>query len=272
MKLILKGFLIGIGKIMPGVSGAMIAMSLNEYNKIIESIANIKKDIYNNTKYLSKIGIGIILAIILASKIIVNCLNTRYFATMLLFIFIILNGTTNIIKQTKSNKKDIVISIFIIILVILLKQILKIQFINTNTKGVFEFIKIIGIGIIDALSSIVPGISGTALLMYFGYYEKILNTFATITNKNIMTQNILTIIPFIIGFIFGTIIISKIINKIIKKYPNTLNTTVVMFMIYSLIILTQNTIREISQINEILFGIMLFIITLILSLKISNKK
>ena len=255
MKLILKGFLIGIGKIMPGVSGAMIAMSLNEYNKIIESIANIKEDIYNNIKYLSKIGIGIILAIVMASKIIVNCLNTHYFTTMLLFISIILCGTINIIKQTKPNKKDFIVSLIIIIFVILVKQTIKSHFINTNTKGAIEFIRIIGIGMIDALSSIVPGISGTALLMYFGYYEKIINTFATITCTKNLYKNILTIVPFTIGFMIGTIVISKIINKIIKKYPNTLNTTVIMVMIYALIMLTHSTIKSIPKTKEIYYSL-----------------
>ena len=99
MKLILKGFIIGLGKIMPGVSGAMLAITLNEYNKIIESIANLRNNPIVNTKYLSKLGIGIILAIILGSKIILKCLNKYYFSTMLLFVGIICGGTINLIKR-----------------------------------------------------------------------------------------------------------------------------------------------------------------------------
>ena len=272
MKLILKGFIIGIGKIMPGVSGAMIAITLNEYDKIIESIANIKENIYDNIKYLSKIGVGIILAIIIGSKIIVNCLNNYYFSTMLLFISIILGGTIKLIKEIKINKKDLTISIVIIILAVLILKISKLQNYNTNTYGITEFIKLIGIGIIDAVSSIVPGISGTALLMYFGYYDKIINTFATISNINNISQNILTLIPFIIGFIIGTIGISKILNKLMKKYPNTIKTIVGILMIYTLIILSMKTIKNIPKINEIIFGIIIFITSLTISLKISNKK
>lgn len=271
MKLILKGFIIGLGKIMPGVSGAMLAITLNEYDVIIESIANIKKDIYNNTKYLSKLGIGIILAIILASKIIVYCLNTHYFSTILLFIGIILNGTIKIIKKTKINKKDLLISVVIIILIILILKIFKSNDSNLNMYGKIEVIKLIIMGCLDAISSIVPGISGTALLMYFGYYNKIINTFATLSDINKALQNTYVLVPFIIGFIIGTIVISKIINKLIKEYPNTINTIVGIFMIYTLMILSVNSIKNLPNIYEIIIGITLFITTLTISIRISNK-
>lgn len=272
MKLILKGFIIGIGKIMPGVSGAMLAITLNEYNKIIDSIANIRKDIYNNTKYLSKLGIGIILAIILGSKLIVKCLRKHYFTTMLLFIGIISGGIKTTIDKTKIKKKDIIISIIIIIFIFLILKIIKIQNYKTNVNGITEFLKIIGIGIIDALSSIVPGISGTALLMYFNYYDKIINTFATILEIKKLLQNILVLIPFTIGFVIGTIITAKIINKFIKKYPNIINTIVIIIMTYTLGILLISSIKSFPNIKEITIGIVLFIMSLTISIKISNKK
>ena len=271
MKLILKGFLIGIGKIMPGVSGAMIAITLNEYNKIIESIANIKKDIYNNTKYLSTIGIGIILAIITMSKIVVNCLSNHYFSTMLLFISIILGGIIKLIKETKINIKDVTISTTIIILMILLLKITKLQNYSPNVYSIMEFIRLIGIGIIDAISSIIPGISGTALLMYFGYYDKIITTFATLTQIGQLQNNIYTLIPFIIGFITGTIIISKILNKLMNKYPNIINTMVIIFMTYTIITLLSNAIKTHPTPIETISGIILFLISLIISIKIYYK-
>lgn len=271
MKLILKGFLIGIGKIMPGVSGAMIAITLNEYNKIIESIANIKKDIYNNTKYLSTIGIGIILAIITMSKIVINCLNNHYFSTMLLFTSIISGGIIKLIKETKLNTKDITISTIIIILTILLLKITKLQNYNPNVYSIMEFIKLIEIGIVDAISSIIPGISGTALLMYFGYYDKIITTFATLTQIGQLQNNIYTLIPFIIGFIIGTIMISKILNKLMNKYPNIINTMVIIFMTYTIITLLSNAIKTHPTPIEIISGIILFLISLIISIKIYYK-
>ncbi len=274
MILIIKGFIIGIGKIMPGVSGAMIAITLKEYNKIIQSIADLKKDIYNNTKYLSKIGLGIILAIITMSKIIVKCINNHYFPTILLFTGLIISGIPEIIKETTTQKKDIMIATAIIMIVYMIIKIIRPQDCNTSTYSIIEFIKLIGIGIIDAISSIIPGISGTAILMYLGYYNKIINTFATITKTTHLKSNIYILIPFIIGFIIGTMLISKIIDKIINKYPNTINTMVIIFMTFTIITLLSNAIKLKPQPLDILLGIVLFLCTIIISLKMhyrSNK-
>ena len=127
MNLIIKGFIIGIGKIIPGVSGAMLAITLGEYEKIIEAISNIKKNTIKNTKYLSTIGIGIILAITLTSKIIVKCLNMHYFPTMLLFIGMIIGGIPKIIKETKPKIKDILLSVIILLILFLIIKNLNID-------------------------------------------------------------------------------------------------------------------------------------------------
>ena len=116
MNLIIKGFIIGLGKIIPGVSGSMLAISLGIYEEIIEKISSITKNFRKNIEYLAKISIGIILAIILTSKIIVKCLNHYYFPTMLLFIGLITGGIPNQLKKTKLKIGKTIISIIIIIL------------------------------------------------------------------------------------------------------------------------------------------------------------
>ena len=121
MGLIIKGILIGIGKILPGVSGAMIAISIGEYDKIIENIANIKEEPIKKLSYLSKIGTGIIIAIIIISKVIVKCLSKYYFITMLLFLTAILYSMKEQFKNIKFKKKDIKNMIVVIIIIVILE-------------------------------------------------------------------------------------------------------------------------------------------------------
>ena len=82
----LKGFVIGIGKIIPGVSGAVLAIIMGVYDKAIYYICNFKSNVYEGSKYLVSLGIGIIVSIILFSKIISYCLSEYYVITMLFFI------------------------------------------------------------------------------------------------------------------------------------------------------------------------------------------
>lgn len=271
MNLIIKGFIIGIGKIIPGVSGAMLAIILGEYEKIIKTISNIKNTNIEQMKYLTKIAIGIILAITLTSKIIVKSLNTHYFTTMLLFIGMIIGGIPNVIKQIKINYKDIIISIiFILITMMPIKELTLTQN-HTIEQTIIEFTKLIGIGSLDALSSIIPGISGTALLMIFGYYDIILKTFATTLNPLYIKQNIFILLPFTIGFVIGILVISKIICILLKKQKNKLNIIITIFMIITTIILTKKTIETNPTIQEIILGIILGIFGIIVTIKLENK-
>ena len=272
MKLILKGFIIGIGKIMPGVSGAMLAITLNEYDNIINNIAEIRIDTFNKMKYLSKIGLGIILAIITMSNIIVKLLNKCYIATMLLFIAIITSKIPKMIKKTKINIKDIKISIICLIIIeIIISIVLTKNHQQVNDKNtIIKIIEVIGIGGIDAVSSIIPGISGTAILMHFGYYDKIINTFATISNVTVLKSNLLILIPFVIGFTITTILMSKLLNELIKNKTNLLRIFSTILMIYTTSMLIKDVLSKMKSKTNIILGLLFFIIIIITSLKIQN--
>ena len=65
--LFIKGFIVGCGKIIPGVSGGMLAIIFGIYDKGINAIANFFKDVKSNTKFLFIVGLGFVLSIIMRS-------------------------------------------------------------------------------------------------------------------------------------------------------------------------------------------------------------
>lgn len=87
--LIIKGLIIGFAKVMPGVSGAILAISMGVYDKGINAITRFFDNIKENTKFLFFIGIGIIIAIMLGSNIVYFLLNNYYVITMLFFMGLI---------------------------------------------------------------------------------------------------------------------------------------------------------------------------------------
>ena len=70
LEYIFKGILIGIGKVIPGVSGSLIAYALGLYEPCIEAISNLFKNFKYNLYFLGKIALGILISIMLGSKII----------------------------------------------------------------------------------------------------------------------------------------------------------------------------------------------------------
>lgn len=267
MNLIIKGFIIGLGKIIPGVSGSMLAISLGIYNDIIKNIANIKKNFTQKSKYLMKIGIGIMLAIVLTSKIIVKCLNKHYLATMLLFIGMIIGGTPELIKNTQFKKKDIIIFPIITIFITITNNI-RITSVHIIEYSISEIIKLIIIGIIDSVTSIVPGISGTAILMILGYYNIIIEAFS----KPSELKKIFVLLPFITGFIVGIIITSKVLNIIINKYNKTMNKIILIFTSLTIFLLTKEIISRKKTIIEIIIGMILSVSGFLTTYKLENKK
>ena len=114
IKNILKGFIIGIAKILPGVSGSMLAISLNVYERLLGIIADIKTTTKKEFKFLFSILTGALVGISFLSGSVKWFLNNFYFPTMLLFIGLIIGGLpeiVNIIKNKWKNKKNIIIFI-----------------------------------------------------------------------------------------------------------------------------------------------------------------
>ena len=114
ISLIIKGFFIGVGKIIPGVSGSLLAITMGIYDKLMNSIGNFFCNIKENIKFLMPVLIGVSMAIILMSKLIFSMLDKYYVITMLFFIGIIAGGIPSLIKKVKKYnfKKEDKIIIF----------------------------------------------------------------------------------------------------------------------------------------------------------------
>jgi len=162
--LILKGFIVGIGKIIPGVSGSMLAMTLGIYENVLEAVTNFFDNPKKHFKLLLNFGIGVFLAIIIFSKIILFLLTNYYNETMYLFLGLILGTLIPFSKNLKLNLKNILIFFIFLSLMFLTTYLdTSTNFIFTGT--VFNYLYVIVLGIIDAFTSIVPGLVFTPFFL-----------------------------------------------------------------------------------------------------------
>lgn len=259
INLIIKGFLIGIGKIIPGVSGSIIAIMLGVYDKLMESIGSFFCNIKEHIKFLLPILIGIGLSIILMSKLLFNMLDKYYFITMSFFIGLIVGGVPCLIKKVKVfNIKNIIF--FIISFVI----IFSLSFIDNNKSfGVNDYPLYIFffIGLLDAATMIIPGISGSAIMILLGCYGSVLDLFS-----NAYTfSNIIKLIPFFIGVMLGVYFISKIVSYCLKKYSQESFSCILGFLLSSCLLLLMELFKCNINVMSIFLGIILLIIGIIIS-------
>ena len=264
MDLFLKGLLIGIAKIIPGVSGAMIAVNFGVYDKLIDAITNFFNDKRNNFKFLFIIGIGILFGIVGFSNIVRYFIDNYYMPVMMLFIGLIVGGTLSYSKNIKFSLKNILI----ILLIVLLIMIISFGNISSNyviTGTSMDYLMFFIGGVIEIFSSIVPGISGTALFMLIGIYDSILMIIGNVLNLSFVINNIGIYISYGIGMFVSFIVFSLLISYIIKKYRSLFDTIVFGLSISSILLLIIMVFNSSFLFLDLVVGVVLFFVGVIIS-------
>ena len=212
MKKILIGILLGFGKIIPGVSGSVIAMSLGIYEECVNRIRYFYKNIIDNCIYFLPLIIGFFISIICGSKMIIYCLKNYNSITISLFIGLIIGCVPTLTKEINLKSKKF----YIIFLLIVLTSIYLFNMPNPK-PFIFEnnfssYLNILIIGMIEGITMIVPGLSGTAIFMMLGYYDFLLYFFTNVF------YNLGVTFLFFISLLISIYITSSIIDYLLKKH------------------------------------------------------
>jgi len=125
LKNILKGFIIGIGKIIPGVSGSMLAISMGVYERALKIISDVRKSKLSDFIFLLTLVIGVFIGISLFSKGVKWVLSVCYLPTMLLFVGLILGGTPDVVKEMTCDTKGGIVKIKYIVVFIFVERLLR---------------------------------------------------------------------------------------------------------------------------------------------------
>lgn len=263
MILFIKGFIIGIGKIIPGVSGALLAINFKVYERAIEAIVNFFDDWKKNLLFITKLGSGIILSIVLCSNGIIYLLNNYRFITMMFFVGLICGGTYNYATGIKCNYSDV---LFMILFIVMLFIISYGNIFNSYeiTHGFMDDVVFFIGGVIEVMSSIIPGISGTAIHLILGIYDSILMMISKIFDFQYVIMNINLYISYGIGMMVSFIICMIGINYLLKRYPVIFSKIILGLCIYSILMLVIFTFSLKITILNFVLGIMLLIVGLLI--------
>ncbi|AJY72731.1 undecaprenyl phosphate translocase family protein [Borreliella afzelii] len=231
LNIYIKGILLGIANIIPGVSGGTLALILKIYYKIINSISEILKltEIKKNLMFLTILATGMLTSILLTAKIFKTYAFDNGIIEALLIVFFIgltfgnmLTLKTEIpIKEINSNTKILkhllfFIGMAIIVLFLIIKES-NIQLQSTIPKdknSIKYYLLLISSGTISGASMILPGISGSGMLLLLGFYKEII---LIISKFNIVLITIFTI-AVTIGIITSILIIKKIIDNHLNNF------------------------------------------------------
>ena len=260
--LILKGFVLGIANIIPGVSGGTLAITLGIYERMIEAISHFFSNFKDNLKFVMFLGIGILISLALFSNVIGFCLDNYQFATILFFIGIILGGMPILFKNVKGTKNVGNILVFTIaFLIVMLMTFMSAgdKTISLDTLSVGKIISLFFSGMIASASMLLPGISGSFVLMLIGYYHPIVNAIRSLTKFENLFHNIIVLGIAGFGILLGIVLAAKLIEYLLGKYEIPTYYGIIGFVIASIISIFITAVSSSVGIIEIIIGILLMI-------------
>ena len=274
--LIIKGMIIGLANVIPGVSGGTLMITLGIYEEVIDTISHFFSNFKKNLKFIIPLGIGVILSLLVFSKIIGLSLEKFPFATTLFFLGLIIGGMPIIIQNMKKNNdykkvSNYIISFLSFAFIILFAFLKNSAETNLENLSVLQMILLFIVGMISSATMVIPGISGSFVLMLLGYYSPIINTIRSLTNFSLLSHNIIVLGIFGSGVLIGIILISKLIELLLKKFETKTYFAVFGFVIASCIAIIKPLISYKISILEIIIGIIIFFLGTFITYKISNK-
>lgn len=225
---ILKGIVIGIANIIPGVSGGTMMVSMGIYDKLIYAVTHLKTAWKKVWKLILAILIGIVIAVIVLSKLFEFLLETWPIATNLGFCGLIAGSLPLIYKHVEHHQRTKTDYICFAVLFVFIIGMALIK--DTGSNNVVLSLSLPGVlmlfvvGFITAATMVIPGVSGSMILMLMGYYEPILGVISTAVdslapfNWGALQWCILIMIPFIIGVICGIFAIAKMVEWVFERW------------------------------------------------------
>ncbi len=244
MILFIKGAIIGVANAIPGVSGGTLAFILGIYERLTNAIASIPSVIFKPKKWgtplktLIPVGLGAVVAIGIFLLIIDFLFANYAVPTQLFFVGLILGSLPFITKEIKCFGTKNLIAFFCG--ASLMAIFIYFQMRTSATSGEVTYsgmsggyaIKLFVAGILAAAAMVIPGVSGSLLLLMIGEYK---NISSFVKNMEIVPLAIVGI-----GIVIGLFSITKAISIIIAKYRERLFSFVLALIIVSLLSIIPN--------------------------------
>ncbi len=262
LKNFIKGIVVGIATLVPGVSGGTMAIVVGIYDRLIHSVSSFFKDWKKNTLFLFQVGAGVLLGILLFNRLMLIALDAMPYVMSYLFMGIIIGGLPVLYKKAMSigteisggmhksggvdtsaginkagtNKFSTDVSVRIADIIFLVIGFCTVLLMTSEPDAVItlasgdtllSYLFLILAGVILAIALVLPGISFSFMLLVLGMYD--------ITLKAIGDFNIPYLIPLGLGVAAGTFATARIIENLLAKHTRKTYMLIIGFVLGSLL-------------------------------------
>lgn len=275
------GIFVGIANIIPGVSGGTLVVVFNIYDKFVNAITLNLKKLVKNWKFVLPILSGMGCGILLFSKVLTGFIEKFPMQTNFFFVGLIIGSIPLLCKYTFKNypqtddnseieKQEmpvfikniiLVFEILIGITIIVLFQYLHLKYGNNLTESsdvLPEFsiglvLRLFIGGLLGAVAMIIPGISGSLIMLILNVYTVIIAAISGLLTKGTFIHSALLLLPAGLGIITGLFAGAKLISILIEKVPQYTYAVILGLIIGSVLVMLPHDLRNVNIVFCIIF-------------------
>ena len=247
---VLRGMVIGLANVIPGVSGGTMMVSMGIYDKLIYSINNLFRKFKECFRILLPYLIGMVLAILLGSFALKALFANYPLPTNALFIGLILGSLPLILQQMKGEKigwQGVLVFCLFFALVVVLKVIEK-ENVAEVSLNIGTVLLMLLLGAVCSAAMVIPGVSGSMILKTVGYYEPVVTVAIPGLVKGLTSgdwtavlHNVGILLPFGIGIVCGIFGIAKLIEVLMAKWKGRTYCAILGMVLASPVVILMDT-------------------------------
>jgi putative membrane protein len=209
------GLLMGLANLVPGVSGGTMILAMGLYDRFIESIANVTrlKLSWDSIVFLGLIGFGAAVAILGLSGVAVGLVSEYRWIMYSLFIGMTLGGTPELIRHCRPASTPAVVAFLLAF-----AGMAALAWGLAETRIDASIPVFIGMGALAASSMILPGISGSYMLLIFGMYDTVIGSLSASALLEDTAESLGVIIPVVAGAVIGMALLSNLLKHLLARH------------------------------------------------------
>ena len=239
----INGVVTGIASILPGVSGGLILVLCGSYERLIEDISELRQKIKPEFFFLVAIASGLLVGM-LACTLFLDWTLDRFAAPMMAFFFgLIVAQIPEVWKLTGYEKGSKISVASIVCLAVGLGIIIALMVVNgggrvvdTDDHSIGNMVLFALCGIVLAISKVMPGISGSSLLIALGLFE--------VTISSVAHLDMYFIAPLCVGLLIGLFGFAKVMDMCLKRFRTETYMLIMGLTIGSLLIIIQELVND----------------------------
>lgn len=244
---LLGGFLMAMADSVPGVSGGTILFLLGLYDNFISSLSKLisgtKEERIDALKFLIRLGIGWVLGFVLAVLVITSLFESHIYQVSSVFLGFIIFSIPIVMKQ----EKEVIKGKYVNLIYTALGMAIVIAITMLNPSGGAESagftltlgsgIYVFAVGMVAISAMVLPGISGSTLLLIFGLYMPVMSAIKGVLHFEF--SNLPVCIIFGLGVIAGILLVIKLVDYMLKNHRSQTIYAIIGLMIGSLYSIVQ---------------------------------